>query len=58
MTERQRAIDAGLLIGTCEWCRDDIWSDRSFDAVRYGALIWHRDCAEQCYQALQVALEL
>jgi hypothetical protein len=54
--DRESAIAAGLLVGDCEWCGAAIWSDRSPDFVKYSGWIWHRDCAEQCNEALEVAL--
>ncbi len=46
--ERDAAIEAGLLLGECEWCSGDVWVDRGpYWKSREGGYLWHGGCYER-----------
>jgi hypothetical protein len=52
---RAAAIAAGLHVGICEWCGDDVWSDRG-EHVESGGYVWHSECADRNRSVLEDAL--
>jgi hypothetical protein len=55
MSTREEAIAAGLLVGSCEYCHEDVWSDRQ-PFVQVRGNVWHRECAEIQRDILEEAL--
>ena len=53
---REQAIAAGLLVGSCTYCHEDIWSDRKPAFIVARGDVWHRECAELVRDILEEAL--
>lgn len=39
------------LLGRCEWCRDEVWTD--YDRLESSGYLWHEECAKDCLMFIE-----
>lgn len=42
------------LLGRCEWCRDEVWTD--YDYLESSGYLWHSDCGADNLMFLEDAI--